>query len=113
MLTYETIQKIGVLLGLSYTSFNGVCNTDGFSDGDYAMSGMAKVVESVDGKPPLLIFTSGIAGHRQYNIKGRNLTKSLYVLNLNTLQPTKNSYQQIKLPTELQKIIFNELHASK
>ncbi len=60
--------------------------------------------------PPLLIITGMVSGH-QYEIDGRkNLTNSIYVLNLNTLKPTKNSYRQIQLPLELQNVISCEIN---
>ena len=94
MITYNTIQKIGYLIGMPYVNFNG-CSTipEDASDGDITTSGEAKIIET-ENRPPLLIFT-GVCPGILYNIKGKNNTKSIYVLNLFTLKPTKNSYLQI------------------
>ena len=110
MLTYDTIQKIGSLLGMEYINYDGKCNIpNDASDGTICMSGNAKIIKSDSSKPPLLIITGIVSGH-QYEIEGRkNLTNSIYVLNLNTLKPTKNSYRQIQLPLELQNIIQCEI----
>jgi hypothetical protein len=111
MLTFDTIQKIGSLLGMEYIKFNDKCNIpDDASDGSIVLSGVAKYFEGTKNRPPLLIFTGIVSGHH-YNIGGtkNNLTKSIYVLNLNTLKPTKNSYRQILLSLELQNLVRKEL----
>ncbi len=107
MLTFETIEKIGNLLGMEYITFNDTSNIpNDASDGTILTAGIAKMYEGTEKIPPLLIFTGMIPGI----LYGKNnLTKSIYVLNLNTLKPTKNSYMRTILPLDLQKIILKEL----
>lgn len=108
MITYDTIQKIGCLIGIPYVNFNGCYNIpDDASDGVILTSGEAKIIET-ENRPPLLIFT-GMCPGVLYNIKGENNTKSIYVLNLFTLKPTKKSYLQIELPIELKNLIKSEI----
>ena len=112
MLTYETVQRIGALVGMQYVKFNGRCDIpDDTSDGIICMSGSAKFIESNGNIPPLLIFTGNVSGHL-YNFGNskNNKTKSIYVINLRTLKPTQNSYQQTELPSEIKKLITNELN---
>lgn len=107
MLTYETVQKIGNLVGMIYTEFNGRCDMpDDPSDGTITLSGCAKYHESNGKFPPMLIFTGLLSGH---SYGSENKTNSVYVLNLKTLKPTKNSYKKTELPTELKKLITSEL----
>lgn len=107
MLTHETVEKIGYLIGMPYTNYNDKTNIpDDVSDGEFCMSGKATLVNGIDSIPPLLIFT-GLVSSFQYG--NNNKTNSIYVLNLNTLKPTKKSYRQTEIPVELQKIIRNEL----
>ena len=110
MLSYDTVQQIGGLLCMSYTVFNGRSEySDGESDGETTTAGCARFVESNGTMPPLLIFTSLVTGFL-YADYGTNNTKSIYVLNLKTLKPTKNSYRQIELPSKLKNLIRNELN---
>ena len=114
MLMYDTVQKIGHLLGFPYTKFNGRCDLPNDpSDGIVCMSGSAELVNTNKNMPPLLIFTGLVSGF-QYNIGDNGLNKtnkshSVYVLNLKTLKPTKNSFRQTELPPELKTIITMEL----
>ena len=111
MLTYETVQKIGGLVGMHYVEFNGRCDIpDDASDGAVCMSGSANFIKSNGKIPPLLIFTGNVSGHLYSFGNGENKTNSIYVINLKTLKPTKNSYRQIELPSELKKLITNELN---
>ena len=112
MFTHDTIQQIGELIGMPYTVFNERGIPDDVSDGDSMVSGHAKFVESNGKIPPLLIFTGLIPGHVWEDRPGlgHNETKSLYVINLKTLKPTKKSYIQIELPSELKISIRSELN---
>lgn len=111
MLTHNTVQQIGYLLGMPYTEFNGQSTIPkDVSDGEFIMSGRAKFIESDGDIPPMLIFTGLVSSHH-YDIKGNNNTHSIYVLNLKTLKPTKKSYRQIELPEQLKQIIKSELNS--
>lgn len=113
MLTFNTVQKIGYLLGMEYTKFNDRCDIpDDASDGRTLCSGIAKIYEGNINKPPLIIFTGMVSGHH-YNIGDtqKNLTSSVYVLNLKTLKPTKNSFRQILLPSKLRYLVSKELQS--
>ena len=112
MLTHNTVQKIGGLIGMPYTEFNGRFDIpDDASDGVYCMSGHAKFVESNGTMPPMLIFTGLVSGFQYACGIGLNKTNSVYVVNLKTLKPTKNSYRQIELPSELKNLITSELNS--
>jgi hypothetical protein len=104
MITYETVQKIGHLIGMPYTTFNGRSDIPEDS-GTVMISGECNYYKSEGGRPPLLIFTDFIVSGRHTG----NTTNSVYVLNLITLKPTKNSYKQIQLPTSLKTLIRNEM----
>lgn len=107
MLTFETIQKIGNLLGMEYVNFDDKSNIpNDASDGTILTSGVAKIYGGSGKLPPLLVFTGLVPG---ILYGANNLTKSIYVLNLNTLKPTKNSHVKTILPFELQQIILKEL----
>ena len=109
MLTYNTVQQIGYLLGMPYTNFNGQSTIPSdASDGEFVMSGCATFIESNEKIPSMLIFTGLVSSH-QYDTHGKNNTNSIYVLNLKTLKPTKKSYRQIELPNELKDLIKNEV----
>jgi len=106
MISYDTVQKIGNLIGMPYTNFNNDSTIPkDVSDGTIMISGECKYYKSENGRPPLLIFTDLIVSGRHTG----NTTNSVYVLNLNTLKPTKNSYKQIQLPTSLKILIRNEM----
>jgi len=110
MLTYDTVQKIGGEIGIPYTEFNGRNDLpDDSSDGTQTMSGRAKLIESNNGRPPMLIFTGLVSGflHQMY---GANDTRSFYILNLNTIKPTQKSYFQQELSIDLKKIINTEMN---
>ena len=109
MLTHNTVQQIGYLIGMPYTEFNGQSTIPkDVSDGEFIMSGRAKFIESDGDIPPMLIFTGLVSSH-QYDIKGNNNTHSIYVLNLKTLKPTKKSYKQIEIPEQLKQLIKSDL----
>ena len=56
MLSYDTVQQIGNLIGMLYTNFNGRCTIpDNASGGLLLMSGSAKIIESNKNTPSLLI----------------------------------------------------------
>ncbi len=111
MLTYETVEKIGALVGMQYVEFNGRCDIpDDASDGIVCMSGSAKFIKSNGNMPPLLIFTGNVPGHLYNFGNGENKTNSIYVINLKTLKPTKNSYRQTELPSKIKNLIINELN---
>lgn len=101
MITYETVQKIGHLIGMPYTTFNGRSDIPEDS-GTVMISGECNYYKSEGGRP--LIFTNLIP----WTHNG-NTTNSVYVLNLITLKPTKNSYKQIQLPITLKTLILNEM----
>lgn len=110
-LTQTTVERIGNIVGLFYTEFNGVGTlSENASDGEFCFSGRAHLSEVHGYK--LLIFTGNVSGHI-YSLKGTNKTNSIYVLNLNTLKPTKNSYRQDQIPTELKNQIRIELGQSE
>lgn len=103
MISYDTVQKIGHLIGMPYTTFNGRSDIPEDS-GTVMISGECNYYKSEGGRPPLLIFTNLIP----WTYSG-NTTNSVYVLNLITLKPTKNSYKQIQLPASLKTLIRNEM----
>ena len=112
MLTYETVQKIGGLVGMQYTEFNGRCDMpDDASDGTICMSGRAKFIKSDGNMPSLLIFTGNVSGHLYAFGHGDNKTNSVYVVNLKTLKPTKKSYRQTELPCKLKNLIRREVNS--
>tara|TARA_R110002072_G_C7617924_1_gene505654 strand:- start:114 stop:452 length:339 start_codon:yes stop_codon:yes gene_type:complete len=111
MLTYDTVVKIGNLVGLMYVDFNGRSDIpDDPSDGIIFISGKAYFRKAFLNMPPLLVFTvpsfSGL--HSSF---GHNDTDSIYVINLKTLKPTKNSYRQIELPSKIKNLITSELNS--
>lgn len=109
MLTYDTVQKIGWEIGIPYTEFNGRCDIpDDSSDGTQIMSGRATLIESNNGRPPMLIFTGLVPGIL-YQMYGENKTKSFYVLNLTTIKPTRNSYLQQELSIALKELLKAEI----
>ena len=111
MLTYETVQEIGALVGMQYVEFNGRCDIpDNASDSTFCYSGSAKFYKSRGNMPPLLIFTGNVSGHLYSIGNGKNKTNSIYVINLKTLKPTKNSYRQTELPSKIKNLITNELN---
>jgi len=112
MLTYETVQKIGGLVGMQYIEFNGRCDMpDDPSDDEVCMSGSAKFIKSNGNMPPLLIFTGNVSGHLYTFGNGLNKTNSVYVVNLKTLKPTKKSYRQREVPFEIKNLITSELNS--
>lgn len=112
MLKYETVQKIGYMLGMPYVKFNDRFDMpEDASDGIISISGCAKYIESKNNMPPLLIFTGLLSGHLyDSNNKKVNNTKSIYVINLKTLKPTKKSYRQDTLSEEIKKLILNDIN---
>lgn len=110
-LTQTTVERIGNIVGLIHTKFNGVVTlSENASDGEVCFSGRAHLSEVHGYK--LLIFTGNVSGHA-YSSRGTNNTNSIYVLNLNTLKPTKKSYRQDQIPTELKNQIRIELGQSE
>ena len=108
MIKYETVQKIGNMLGMPYVKFNDRFDMpEDASDGIISISGCAKYIESKNNMPPLLIFTGLIPG---YLYDSENNTKSIYVINIKTLKPTKNSYRQDKLTEEIKNAILDDLN---
>jgi hypothetical protein len=111
MLTHNTVQQIGYLIGMPYTEFNGQSTIPkDVSDGEFIMSGRAKFIKNDGDIPPMLIFTGLVSTH-QYNIQGNNNTRSICVFNLKTLKTTKKSYRQIELPEKLKILIKSELNS--
>ena len=111
MLTHETIQAIGGLLGMPYVVFDGYnIIPDDASDGEVCMSGKATIIKGIGKIPSLLIFTGLVSSH-QYDSYGKNDTQSIYVLNLSTLNPTKKSYRQTEIPLELKKRVRYEINS--
>ena len=109
MLTFDTVQKIGWEIGIPYTEFNGRNDLpDDSSDGTQTTSGRAKLTESNNGRPPMLIFTGLVPGIL-HQMHGENDTRSFYVLNLDTIKPTQKSYFQQELSIDLKKIIKAEI----
>ena len=110
MLSHEIVEEIGNKIGLIYTNYNGSSNIpDDASDGvGFCLSGEAFLSHSSGNKPSLLIFEPFSFPHFEDN-KKINKTKSIYVLNLNTLKPTKNSYKQTELSDELRGKIEQEI----
>jgi hypothetical protein len=109
-LTHATVERIGHIVGLCNTEYNGVTslNPETASDGEYCFSGSARIFNK-PGYPPLLVFTGLVPGHAYVaGGSGHNTTNSVYVLNLNTLRPTRNSFKQVELPHELKSIIRTE-----
>lgn len=106
MLSYETVQKIGNMIGFRYIIYNGRSGIPEDSDSDIILCCKVNFVEGFGSRPPLLIFTPSISGHCYQT---NNKTKSIYVLNMRTLRPTTNSFKQIELPAELKKQILAEL----
>lgn len=95
-----------------YIEYNGRCDMpDDTSDSIICISGRAEFIKSYGKMPPLLIFTGYVSGHLYSSGNGENKTNSIYVVNLKTLKPTKNSYRQTELPSELKKIITSELNS--
>ena len=101
-LTNETVSLVGSHLGFSYTIYNkkGVPNNP--SDGEVCMAAYADVYYFKD-RPPTLVFTGVVPGHMWCwdfpDCRTKvNDTKSIYVLNLNTMKPTKKSWRQLQLP---------------
>tara|TARA_B100001094_G_C17916508_1_gene663809 strand:- start:179 stop:622 length:444 start_codon:yes stop_codon:yes gene_type:complete len=108
-LTHPTVHKIGCLVGLINTEYNGVSclDQDTASDGEICLSGQARLLER-PGYPKLLVFTGLVSGHA-YSLCGDNNTNSIYVLNLDTLKPTQKSYRQIEIPDDLKDQIRTEM----
>jgi len=112
MLTFDTVQKIGWEIGIPYTEFNGRNDLpDDSSDGTQTTSGRAKLTESNNGRPPMLIFTGLVPGIL-HQMHGENDTRSFYVLNLDTIKPTQKSYFQQELSIDLKKIIKAEINTN-
>lgn len=109
MLTNGTVEKIGHLLGMPCTRFNNSGLPEDPSDGVISMSGEATYKESIGNRPPMLIFTGLCPG---FLYERHNKTNSIYVLNLKTLKPTKNSYKQVQLPPELDHLVRSEMGLS-
>jgi hypothetical protein len=104
MITHNTVQQIGYLLGMSYTLFND----SPVPENDRDLVARATFIKSNGTIPPLLIFTGLLSIHHTIiNVQHNN--NYIYILNLKTLKPTKKSYIQIELPTELKELIKSEL----
>ena len=107
-LSQFTVEKIGSLIGFPYTYFDEQGGPpEGASDGEVMMSGEAHVVEAANGKPPLLIFTGLVPGH-QY--QGNNNSRSILVLNLRTMRPTRNSFRKTSIPEHLVSALRHEYY---
>ena len=118
-LSHASVSEVGNLLGFYYTQFDGQClMPEDASDGVMTMSGKARLkLDGYGSRPPMLIFTGLVPGFH-YNIphddcKSKdNHTKSVYVLNLNTMKPTKNSWRQLQIPEELAMRLRTEFHTA-
>ena len=106
-LTNETVSLVGSHLGFSFTLYNNKGAPNNPSDGELCMAAYAKLYCQKD-RPPTLVFTGVVPGHmwcwdhsdRQTDV---NNTGSIYVLNLNTMKPTKKSWRQLQLPENVVK----------
>ena len=113
MLSHEIVEEIGNKIGFIYTNYNGSSNIpDDVSDGVGLLSGKAFLSHSSGNKPSLLIFEPSVFQPFENN-KKINKTRSIYVLNLNTLKPTKNSYKQTELSDKLREKIEKEIKKYK
>ena len=110
LLTYDTVKQIGYVIGMEYIRFNDNLDMpDDERDGALVCSANAEFVEGYGNIPPLLIFTGLVRGLNMYDDMN-NKTRSIYVINLKTLTPTKNSYLQTKLPSKIKELIANEIN---
>lgn len=120
-LSHSSVDSVGKLLGFVFTVFDGQgAPPEDSSDGSIVMSGKAELKLSGH-MPPLLIFKGLVPSHH-YDIyhkdckTKKNDTNSVYVLNLNTMKPTQNSWRQLQLPKELITILraqFNDTGSDK
>ena len=109
MLSHEIVEEIGNKIGFIYTNYNGYSNIpDDVSDGESFYSGSAFLSDSTGSRPHLLIFKPFLFSYFE-NKNKINKTRSIYVLNLNTLKPTKTSYKQTELSEKLKNKIKNEI----
>ena len=107
MLTHDTVESIGRLVGFTAISFNGESpnKREVDSDGVQCYYGTALLTHAPP-CPPLLTFVGDVRGHLHSR---PGAPSSIYVLNLHTLRPTKKSHRQVPLPEALCERVRKEL----